>query len=188
MMPAIVGLWALLPDPVDHILWFLHRLNFPHAPRKFVDNLNTIFFIVNRLVFGNYILLRSLFIDDVAFQLHPVEWSFSAFGVLVFLHEPVCDQGPFVQESAWSGCGCIANDPAPCDCVFVEARVSSYVVCCVFRWSSCICFVCSKCCELNKVCAWVRVCLSRFGLPVCSGWCCLVPTSNSCMRGCGHCR
>jgi len=85
MMPAIVGLWALLPDPVDHILWFLHRLNFPHAPRKFVDNLNTIFFIVNRLVFGNYILLRSLFIDDVAFQLHPIEWNFSAFGVIVFL-------------------------------------------------------------------------------------------------------
>ena len=49
-----MSLFALVPDPIDHILWFFHRLNMGRPVRKVVHHLNTAFFIVNRVLLGTY--------------------------------------------------------------------------------------------------------------------------------------
>lgn len=49
-----MSLFALVPDPIDHILWFFHRLNMGRPVRKLVHHLNTAFFVVNRVLLGTY--------------------------------------------------------------------------------------------------------------------------------------
>lgn len=47
---AAMGGWCLLPDPVDHVLWFFHRLGYRPVLRKRAARANTIFYIVNRVL------------------------------------------------------------------------------------------------------------------------------------------
>lgn len=51
---SLLGCWCLLPDPVDHLLWFFHRLHIGDAWRKTVGHLNTVHYVFNRVIFCGY--------------------------------------------------------------------------------------------------------------------------------------
>jgi hypothetical protein len=82
---ALVGLFTLLPDPIDHILWFMHRMHFPDGLRKMGNHANTAFFLVNRLVIGNMRFYDAFFVDPVVAKLATWQLAVHVAALVVFL-------------------------------------------------------------------------------------------------------
>lgn len=92
---ASVAFFGLLPDPIDHITWFLKRVNRAAMLRRVIEKANTYFFIVNRLLISNYYLIRSWRFEpssDLVLNFGPTLFTYFAFVVYFGMNIMVSSQ------------------------------------------------------------------------------------------------